>query len=52
MMTQSGRVPNIGDVVRVAGFDFRVDTVEGRRIQRVHISPVSDKSKRKGAPSD
>ena len=34
-----GRVPVGGEVVSVAGFDLRVDKVQGRRISRVRITP-------------
>lgn len=37
IMTQSGRVPVAGDVITVEGFDFRVEAIEGRRIERVRI---------------
>lgn len=39
IMNRSGRVPQIGDVVRISSFDFRVEAVDGRRIGRVRIEP-------------
>lgn len=37
IMTQSGRVPKVGDVIAVPGFQFRIESVDGRRIERVRI---------------
>lgn len=37
LMTQAGRIPKAGEVVMVPGYDFRVEAVDGRRIERVRI---------------
>jgi len=37
IMTRSGRIPLPGSTVSAAGFDFHVETTEGRRIDQVRI---------------
>lgn len=37
IMNRTGSVPNVGDVLRVGTFDFRVELIDGRRIERVRI---------------
>jgi putative hemolysin len=41
LMAASGRVPKVGDAITVPGFTFRVEAVEGRRIERVRIETAS-----------
>jgi putative hemolysin len=43
LMAASGRVPKVGDAIKVPGFTFRVEAVDGRRIERVRIEPSSAK---------
>jgi putative hemolysin len=38
IMARAGHVPKPGDVITVLGFDFRVEAIEGRRIERVRIN--------------
>ena len=52
IMTRSGRVPHVGDVVTVPGFEFRIESLEGRRIERVRIERVSDRNRRKSSSAD
>jgi putative hemolysin len=37
LMAASGRVPKVGDAITIPGFIFRVEAVDGRRIERVRI---------------
>jgi putative hemolysin len=37
IMTHSGKVPRVGDAIVVSGFEFRIESLEGRRIERVRI---------------
>jgi putative hemolysin len=39
IMTQGARIPVPGDVITASGFDFRVESTERRRIERVRIAP-------------
>ena len=41
LMAASGRVPQVGDAITVPGFTFRVEAVDGRRIERVRIESAS-----------
>lgn len=41
LMTRSGRVPKVGDVLHIASFDFHIEAVDGRRIERVRIERQS-----------
>ncbi|MEY3258084.1 MAG: hypothetical protein RI954_110, partial [Actinomycetota bacterium] len=36
-----GKVPSVGDFVEWNGWRFTVDTLDGRRIQRVRVTNVS-----------
>ena len=38
IMTQGARIPALGDVLTVNGFDFRVESTDRRRIERVRIT--------------
>ncbi|HEY9225524.1 MAG TPA: hemolysin family protein [Gemmatimonadaceae bacterium] len=37
IMERSGRVPNVGDIVSISGFTFRIQSMDGRRIDKVRI---------------
>jgi CBS domain containing-hemolysin-like protein len=37
-----GRVPSMGDVVRLSGYEFRVEDVSGSRVIRVRASKIDD----------
>ncbi|MCU1412734.1 MAG: rane protein [Microbacteriaceae bacterium] len=39
IMSELGRIPVAGDIVRVEGGDFRVERMDGRRIERVRFTP-------------
>ncbi|CAN5136126.1 hemolysin family protein [soil metagenome] len=40
LMSELGRLPAVGDVVEVAGGAFRIERLDGRRIDRVRYTPV------------
>ncbi|MBK9100473.1 MAG: HlyC/CorC family transporter [Austwickia sp.] len=42
MMAALGRLPGVGDTVRLPGWIVRVDAVEGRRVERVRIEHAAD----------
>ena len=42
LMSELGRLPAVGDVVEVDGGVFRIERLEGRRIDRVRYTPVVD----------
>ncbi len=46
MMAGLGRVPRVGDEVRVPGAVLRVDRMEGRRVERVRLVAVPDDGRR------
>lgn len=48
IMSELGRLPVVGDVVAVEGGVFRVERLDGRRIDRVRYTPTADPS----APTD
>ncbi len=48
IMSELGRLPVVGDVVAVEGGVFRVERLDGRRIDRVRYTPTADPS----APKD
>ena len=37
MMTRLGRIPKVGDRVRIPGYEFRVLAMDGRRVERVLV---------------
>ena len=39
-----GRVPVVGDEVSVPGWSLRVDAMDGRRVDRLRLTPVEDES--------
>ncbi|MCU1513418.1 MAG: hypothetical protein JWO10_508 [Microbacteriaceae bacterium] len=41
IMSELGRLPAIGDTVEVEGGEFRVERLDGRRIDRVRFTPTS-----------
>ncbi len=41
IMSELGRLPNVGDVVAVEGGEFRVERLDGRRIDRVRYTPTA-----------
>ena len=44
MMSELGRLPLVGDTVSVEGGEFRVERLDGRRIDRVRYTPTADPS--------
>ena len=44
MMSELGRLPLVGDTVSVEGGEFRVERLDGRRIDRVRYTPTADAS--------
>ena len=40
MMERLGRIPEVGDSVPVTGGTLRVDTLEGRRVDRIRFTPT------------
>ena len=40
MMERLGRIPEVGDSVPVPGGTLRVDTLEGRRVDRIRFTPA------------
>lgn len=44
MMSELGRLPVAGDVVSVPGGEFRVERLDGRRIDRVRYTPTAEPS--------
>ena len=44
VMACLGRVPLVGDVVPVPGWSLRVDAMDGRRVDRLRLTPVVDES--------
>ena len=44
MMERLGRIPEVGDSVPVTGGTLRVDTLEGRRVDRIRFTPDSEEN--------
>jgi CBS domain containing-hemolysin-like protein len=44
VMACLGRVPAVGDEVSVPGWSLRVDAMDGRRVDRLRLTPVGDDS--------
>lgn len=44
IMSELGRLPIVGDTVSVAAGEFRVERLDGRRIDRVRYTPTADPS--------
>jgi CBS domain containing-hemolysin-like protein len=44
IMSELGRLPLVGDVVPIEGGEFRVERMDGRRIDRVRYTPKADES--------
>ena len=42
LMSELGRLPTVGDTIEVAGGIFRIERLDGRRIDRVRYTPSSD----------
>jgi len=42
LMSELGRLPAVGDVVDIAGGRFRIERLDGRRIDRVRYTPIVD----------
>ena len=40
LMSELGRLPDVGDVVEAAGGTFRIERLDGRRIDRVRYTPT------------
>jgi CBS domain containing-hemolysin-like protein len=40
LMSELGRLPVVGDVVTIAGGSFRIERLDGRRIDRVRFTPT------------
>lgn len=41
MMAEMGRIPEVGDEVAVLGWRLRVVSMEGRRVNRVRLTPIA-----------
>jgi len=41
LMSELGRLPDVGDVVDAAGGTFRIERLDGRRIDRVRYTPTA-----------
>jgi CBS domain containing-hemolysin-like protein len=52
MMSELGRLPRVGDIVAVDGGEFRVERLDGRRIDRVRYTPTADASSDPAAAGD
>src|SRR5215207_244294 len=52
IMTQSGRIPVPGATVSAEGFDFHVETTEGRRVERVRIERRRALDQLRGTPTE
>jgi CBS domain containing-hemolysin-like protein len=50
VMARLGRVPVVGDVVRVPGWRIRVLAMEGRRVDRLRFVPDPDTAPRRPSP--
>ncbi|MET1042578.1 MAG: hemolysin family protein [Microbacteriaceae bacterium] len=48
IMSELGSIPVVGDVVDVAAGQFRVDRMDGRRIDRLRFTPTVDDSSEQG----
>ncbi|AMM22465.1 hypothetical protein AX769_15140 [Frondihabitans sp. PAMC 28766] len=44
LMSELGRLPVVGDIVSTEAGEFRVERLEGRRIDRVRFTPVVDEA--------
>jgi CBS domain containing-hemolysin-like protein len=44
LMSELGRLPVVGDTVTIPGGIFRIERLEGRRIDRVRYTPTADES--------
>jgi CBS domain containing-hemolysin-like protein len=42
VMSELGRVPDVGDLVEIDGVALRVEAMEGRRVERVRVRAVDD----------
>ncbi len=42
LMSELGKLPSVGDTVDIAGGTFRIERLDGRRIDRVRYTPVVD----------
>ncbi len=42
IMSQLGRLPAVGDIVPINGGEFRVERMDGRRVDRVRYTPTAD----------
>ena len=42
IMSELGRLPLVGDIVAIEGGEFRVERMDGRRIDRVRYTPKAD----------
>ena len=44
LMSELGRLPAVGDIVTVNGGEFRIERLDGRRIDRVRYTPNTEPS--------
>ena len=51
IMSELGRLPIEGDTVAVDGGEFRVERLDGRRIDRVRFTPTPSDTDENGATS-
>jgi len=52
IMSELGRLPVVGDVVQVDGGEFRVERMDGRRVDRVRYTPRVDHGDAEVTPDD
>jgi CBS domain containing-hemolysin-like protein len=52
IMSELGRLPVVGDVVQVDGGEFRIERMDGRRVDRVRYTPRVDHGDAEVTPDD
>jgi putative hemolysin len=52
IMERSGRVPGVGDIVLISGFEFRIESMDGRRIAKVRINRLAPPLHRSTVPPE
>jgi putative hemolysin len=52
IMERSGRVPTVGDIVLISGFEFRIESMDGRRIAKVRINRMAQQTAAPPAASE
>ena len=52
VMNELGEIPEIGDVVTVGGVSVEVVAMQGRRVTRLHVTPVLDPNRTEAEEGD